>query len=67
VFKNRVLKRMFGHKGEEVVGGCKRLNNEELYNLYALPNIIIVIISKQMGWTVSFSRKILLYVFSYSL
>jgi hypothetical protein len=38
VFKNRVLRRMLGPKREEVVGGWRRLHNEELYKLYASPN-----------------------------
>jgi hypothetical protein len=40
VFENRVLKRKFGPKREEVVGGCRRLDNEELHNLYA-SNILL--------------------------
>jgi hypothetical protein len=40
VFENRVLRRIFGPKAEEVAGGWKRLHNEELYNLYASANII---------------------------
>jgi len=40
VFKNRVLRRISGPKGEEVVGGWRRLHNDELHNLYASPNII---------------------------
>jgi hypothetical protein len=43
VFDNRVLRRIFGPKREELVGGWRRLHNEELRNLYASPNIITVI------------------------
>jgi hypothetical protein len=51
VFENRVLRRIFGPKREEVVESWKRLHNEELHNLYASPNIIWVIKSRKMRWT----------------
>jgi hypothetical protein len=34
VFKNRVLGRIFGPKRDEVIGGWRKLHNEELHNLY---------------------------------
>jgi hypothetical protein len=40
VFENRVLRRIFGHKREEVAGGWRRLHSEELHNLYASSNMI---------------------------
>jgi len=40
VYKNRVLKRIYGPKREEAVGGWRRLYNEELHNLYALPILL---------------------------
>jgi hypothetical protein len=40
VFVNRVLRRIVGPKREELAGGWRRLNNEELHNLYTSPNII---------------------------
>jgi hypothetical protein len=43
VFENKVLRRTFGPKGKEVIGGQRKFQNEELHNLYFLPNIIIVI------------------------
>jgi hypothetical protein len=36
VFENRVLRRIFGPKRDEVTGGCRKLHNEELHNLYLL-------------------------------
>jgi hypothetical protein len=38
VFENRVLRRIFGLKRDEMVGGLRKLQNEELHNLYSLPN-----------------------------
>jgi hypothetical protein len=51
VFENKVLKRAFGPKREEVVGVCRRQHNEELHNLYASINFIRVIRSGTMKWT----------------
>jgi len=48
--ENRVLRRIFGPKREEVAGGWGRLHNEELHNLYASPDIIMVIKSRKMRW-----------------
>jgi hypothetical protein len=50
VFKNRVLRRIFGPKRDEVRGECRRLHNEELNYLYSSPNIIRVIKSRRMRW-----------------
>jgi hypothetical protein len=50
VIENRVLRRIFGPKREEVVGGWRRLHNEEIHNLYTLPHIIRVMKSRRMGW-----------------
>jgi hypothetical protein len=49
-FEIRVLRIIFGLKREEVAGGCRRLHNEELRNLYASPDIIRVIRSRRMRW-----------------
>jgi len=46
VSENRVLRRIFGRKIEEVVGDWRRLHNYGLHNLYASPNIIRVIKSR---------------------
>jgi hypothetical protein len=40
VFENRVLKRIFGPKRDEVTGGWGKLHNEELHNLYYSPRVI---------------------------
>ena len=52
VFENRVLRRVFGLRREEVTGEWRRLHNEELNDLYTLPNIVRVIKSRrnEMGW-----------------
>jgi hypothetical protein len=41
VFENRVLRRIFGPRRDEVTGGWRKLNNEDLHNLYSLPSIIV--------------------------
>jgi hypothetical protein len=46
VVENRVLRRIFGPKRDEVKGEWRRLHNEELYALYCSPNIIRVIKSR---------------------
>jgi hypothetical protein len=48
VCENRVLRRIFGSKREEVAGGWRRLHNEELHNLYSSLYIITVIKSRRM-------------------
>jgi hypothetical protein len=51
VSENRVLRRIFGPKREEVVGGWRRLHNEELHNLYTSPYIIRITKSNRTRWT----------------
>jgi hypothetical protein len=48
VFENRVLRKIFGPKGNEVTGEWRKLHNNELHDLYSSPNIIRIIKSKRM-------------------
>jgi hypothetical protein len=48
VFVNRVLRRIFGPKRDDVTGDWRKLHNEELHNLYSSPNIIRIIKSRRM-------------------
>jgi hypothetical protein len=50
VLENRVLRRIFGPKRDEVTGCWRKLHNEELHNLHSSPNIIRMIKSRRMGW-----------------
>jgi hypothetical protein len=50
VFENRVLRRIFGPKRDEVIGGWRKLHSEELHNLYCSPSIIRMIKSSKMRW-----------------
>ena len=48
VFENRVLRRVFGPKRDEVTGEWRKLYNDELRNLYSLPSIVRVVKSRRM-------------------
>jgi hypothetical protein len=50
VFENRVLRRIFGPKRDEVTGEWSKLHNEELHDLYCSPNFVRVIKSRRMRW-----------------
>jgi hypothetical protein len=51
VFENRVLRKIFRPKRDEVMGGWRKLHNEELHNLNSSPTIIRMIKSRRMRWT----------------
>jgi hypothetical protein len=48
--ENRVLRRIFGLKGDKVMGDWRKLHNEELHNLYSSPSIIRMTESRRMKW-----------------
>ena len=50
VFENRVLRRVFGPKRDEITGEWRKLHNEEFNDLYCSPNIVRVIKSRRMRW-----------------
>jgi hypothetical protein len=50
VFENRVLRRVFGPRRDMVMGEWRKLHNEELNDIYSLPNIVWVIKSRRMRW-----------------
>jgi hypothetical protein len=50
VFENRVLRRIFGPKRDEVTGEWRKLHNEELHSLYSSPDIVRQVKSRRMRW-----------------
>jgi hypothetical protein len=50
VFENRLLRRIFGPKRDEVTGGWRKLHNDELRDLYSSPSLIRIIKSRRMRW-----------------
>jgi len=57
VFENRVL-RVFGPKRDEVTGEWRKLHNEDLRDLYSLPNIVQVVKSRRMRWAGHMARVV---------
>jgi hypothetical protein len=47
---NKVLRRMFGTRGEEVTGGWRKLRDDEFHNSYSSPSIIRMIKSRRIRW-----------------
>ena len=56
MFENRMLRRVFGARKDEVTRERKKLHNEELSDLYFSPNIFRVIKSRRMRWAVHVAR-----------
>jgi hypothetical protein len=56
VFENKVLRRIFGRKRDEVTGGWGKLHNEELHDVYSLPSTITIIKSRRMRWAEHVAR-----------
>jgi hypothetical protein len=56
VFENRVLRRIFGPKRDEVTGEWRKLHNKELHDLYCSPSIIRIIKSRRMRWAGDVAR-----------
>ena len=50
VFENRVLRKIFGPKRNEVTGVCRKLHNKEMSDLYSAPITVRVIKSRRMRW-----------------
>ena len=50
VFENKVLRKIFGAKRDEITGECRKLNNSELHALYSLSNIIRNLKSRRLRW-----------------
>ena len=58
VFENRVLRRIFGPKRDEVTGEWRKLHYKELNYLYCSPNIFRVIKSRRMRWAGNVARMV---------
>ena len=58
VFENRVLRRVFAPNRDEVTGEWRKLHNEELSDLYSLPNIVRVVKSRRMRWAGHVARMV---------
>jgi hypothetical protein len=56
MFENRVLRRIFGPKRDEVTGEWRKLHNEELSDLYSSPSIIRMIKTRWMRWAAHVAR-----------
>jgi hypothetical protein len=58
VSDNRVLRKIFGPKRDEVIRGWRKLHNEELHNFYCSPSINRIIKSRKMRWAGHVARMV---------
>jgi hypothetical protein len=61
VFENRVLRRIFGPRRDEVTKDCKILHNEELIDLYCSPNIVRVVNQHVLGMWHAWKTEMCVY------
>jgi hypothetical protein len=52
-----VLRRVFGPQRDELIGWCRKLHNEEFYEFYSSPNIIMITNSRRVRWHVGQPKK----------
>jgi hypothetical protein len=57
VFENRVLRRIFGPRRDDVTVEWRKLHNKELHNLYSSPSIIRMVTSRRMKWAANVARR----------
>jgi hypothetical protein len=58
VFEKRVLRKIFGSKSDELIGGWKNMLNEKLHNLHSSADIIRMIKTMRMIWAGHIARSI---------
>jgi hypothetical protein len=58
VFENRVLRRIFGPKRDEVTGEWRKVHDEELRDLYSSPSIIRILKARRMRWAEHVARVV---------
>jgi hypothetical protein len=54
MFENRVLRSIFGTKRDEIIGGWRKMHNEELHKLYLSPNIVMMTRKVRWSWHIAY-------------